>query len=41
MSNTRLNELKKEYMVTPIPENLYSIIDEQIKNIKLENKKKI
>lgn len=40
MSNTRLNELKKEYMVTPIPENLYSIIDEQIKNIKLENKKK-
>jgi len=40
MSNTRLNELKKEYMGTPIPENLYSIIDEQIKNIKLENKKK-
>jgi len=40
MSNTGLNELKKEYMGTPIPENLYSIIDEQIKNIKLENKKK-
>lgn len=39
MSDKRLNELKNEYMSTPIPENLYSIIEDQIKISRVKRKK--
>jgi hypothetical protein len=39
MSYKKLNELKNEYMSTPIPENLYSIIEDQIKSSRVKGKK--